>query len=132
MEYYYDSVYNYPTKVISAVEKDELGNIWFCHLNNDSRRNGVSYFNGSTFTNYYFGTSFNAMNSLFIDSENNKWISTNEGLVRLNSNNVETIYNKSNFYITSEKVSGSAIEQNGVLWVTTYYNGLNKFKFNSK
>ncbi len=72
------------------------------------------------------------MNSLFIDSENNKWISTNEGLVRLNSNNIATTYNKSNSYITSEKVSSSAIDQNGVLWITTYFNGLNKFKFNSK
>ncbi|MFZ1281203.1 MAG: PEGA domain-containing protein [Ignavibacteriaceae bacterium] len=132
LEYFIDTTYLYPTKIISAVEKDELGNIWFCHLNSDGKRNGVSYFNGSTFTNFYFGTALNAMNSLFIDSENNKWISTNEGLVRLNSNNDVTISNKSNSLITSDKVSNSAIDQNGVLWITTYFNGLNKFKFNSK
>ncbi|MDY0082354.1 MAG: PEGA domain-containing protein [Ignavibacteriaceae bacterium] len=130
-QYYVQSVYNYPTKIISSVAKDMTGNIWFCHKNSGLLRNGVSYFNGSQFTNIFTGSASNSINHISVDMFNSKWISTNEGLVNISSNNSMVIYNRSNSFISSDLISSSAIDKNGVLWVTNSYNGLNKFKFNS-
>lgn len=129
LEYFYDSVYNYPTKIISSVEKDNFENLWFCHLNSGSNRNGISYFNGNLFQNYYLGTISNSMNFITIDENNNKWICSNEGLFRFSSSNSQTVFNKSNSLISSDKLSCATIDRNGNLWITSYYNGLIKFKF---
>jgi ligand-binding sensor domain-containing protein len=132
LEYFPDSEYNYPTNLVSSVEKDNLNNIWFCHLNTPGARNGVSYYNGNVFTKYSLGTSLNSMNHIAIDEQNNKWIGTNEGLFRFDSNNIQSLYSRANTPITSDKISCTAIDQDGVLWITTVNNGLNKFKFSSK
>lgn len=131
LEYFYDSVYNYPTKNISSVSKDILGNIWFCHLNSGSIRNGISYFNGNIFQNFHLGTNSNAMNFISIDGNNNKWICSNEGLFKLSTSNVQTVFNKSNSLISSDRLSCAAIDISGNIWITSYYNGLIKFKFSN-
>jgi hypothetical protein len=132
IEYFPDSIYNYPTNLVSSVEKDKLNNIWFCHLNTSTARNGVSYYNGNIFTKYNLGSNLNAMNHIAIDNQNNKWIGTNEGLFRFSSNNIQSVYSRANAPITSDKISCTAIDEDGVLWITTFSNGLNKFKFSSK
>ncbi|HQI39936.1 MAG: hypothetical protein B6D44_01615 [Ignavibacteriales bacterium UTCHB2] len=129
-QYYPQSFYNYPTVIVSSVAKDLTGNIWFCHKNSGSLRNGVSYFNGSQFTNMYIGSHINSMNHICVDMYNNKWISTSEGLAKLNASNDMVIYNKYNSLISSDLISSSAIDKNGVLWITNSNYGLNKFKFN--
>jgi ligand-binding sensor domain-containing protein len=132
IEYFPDSIYNYPTNLVSSVEKDQLNNIWFGHLNTSSARNGVAYYNGNIFSKYNLGSSLNAMNHIAIDNQNNKWIATNEGLFRFSSNNMQSVYSRANAPITSDKISCTAIDEDGVLWITTFSNGLNKFKYSSK
>lgn len=131
LEYFYDSVYNYPTKIISSVEKDNSGNVWFCHLNSSTARNGISVYNGSAFQNYYLGTTSNAMNYISVDEDNNKWICSNEGLFKLSLSNTLNVYNKSNSLISSDKLSCVTIDDNGDIWLTTYNNGLVKFKISN-
>ncbi|MCU0342747.1 MAG: PEGA domain-containing protein [Ignavibacterium sp.] len=131
IEYFPDSIYNYPSNIVSSVEKDKINNIWFCHLNTPGARNGISNYNGNVFTKYYPGTSLNAMNHITIDEQDNKWIGTNEGLFRFDSNNIQSVYSRANTPITSDRISCTAIDHDGVLWITTFSNGLNKFKFSS-
>ncbi|MDT3696462.1 MAG: PEGA domain-containing protein [Ignavibacterium sp.] len=130
-QYYQQPDYNYPSIIVSSTAKDMIGNIWFCHKNYKTSRNGISYFNGTQFVNFYPGSNLNSMNHISVDMFNNKWISTNEGLVKLSSNNNMLIYNRSNSLISSDIVSSSAIDKNGILWITNAFNGLNKFKFNT-
>ncbi len=130
-QYYKQPDYNYPSFIVSSTAKDMIGNIWFCHKNSSESRNGISYFDGTQFVNFFPGSSLNSVNHISVDMFNNKWVSTNEGLVRLSSNNNILIYNRANSLISSNVISSSAIDKNGILWVTNSSNGLNKFKFNS-
>ncbi len=124
-----DSIYNYPTERISSVEKDMFGNIWFTHLPDSARRSGASFWDGSQFNNFFLGTANNNVNHIFIDDENNKWVSTWEGFFFLDqSNNVQS-FTTFNSLISSDVVNASVRDANGVLWITTAGGGLNKFKF---
>lgn len=129
MTYFYDSVYNFPTNKISSVEKDNSGNLWFGHLNSGTKRNGISFYDGNSFQFFYLGTSSNAINNIAVDAGNNKWICSNEGLYRISNANNQTVYNKSNSLISSDKLSCAVVDNNGDIWITTYFNGLIKFKF---
>ena len=126
--YYPDSIYFYPTKTVSAIDIDQFGNVWSCHQNVFGKRNGVSVFNGSTFTNTYYGSAANILNDIFIDANNRKWISTNEGLVLVNQDASTISYKKSNSLISSDVVTSCILDLNGDLWITTYGGGLNKLK----
>lgn len=128
LTYYPDSVYLYPTKIVSAIDIDQLGNVWSCHQNYSSKRNGVSVFNGTQFTNSYYGSNSNVLNDIFIDSNNRKWICTNEGLVLIKQDGSVITYNKSTSSISSNAVTSCCLDLNGDLWVTTFGGGLNKYK----
>jgi len=129
LTYFPDSIYLYPTKTVSAIDIDVNGNIWSCHQNFNGKRNGVSIFDGTSFLNKYYGSSINVLNDIFIDQNNRKWISTNEGLVLVSQTGSTTIFNKSNSQISSDAVTGCCIDKDGILWITTFGGGLNKFKY---
>lgn len=131
INYYPDSIFHYPSNKISSIAKDALGNIWFCHSPDSNLNSGVSYYNGNTFTSYSFGSTNTLNNHLTIDQFNNKWISTFNGIVRYNSVNSSTSYTTSNSLLSSNRCTSTAIDSEGVLWITTSGGGLNKFKFNS-
>ena len=120
--------YGYPSNTISSIRADELNNIWFCFLPDTAGRGGLSYFNGNTFTNFLLGTSLNNVNNIFIDGQNNKWISTTEGLVLFNSQNNSTVFRTSNSLISTDNIRASVRDQNGNVWITTNGGGLNKYK----
>jgi sugar lactone lactonase YvrE len=126
--YFLDSIYLYPTNIVSAIEIDQLGNVWSCHQNILGSRNGVSVFDGSQFNNTYYGSSTNSLNDIFIDSNNRKWISTTEGLVLVKQDGNTIIFKKSTSLISSDAVTSCFIDLNGDLWITTNGGGLNKFK----
>lgn len=128
LTYYSDSVYHYPTKIISAIDIDQFGNVWSCHQNVLGSRNGVSVFDGVSFTNSYLGSSTNILNDIFIDSNNRKWISTIEGLVLVKPDGTTVSYKKLNSLISSDSVTSCGIDLIGNLWITTNSGGLNKFK----
>ncbi len=125
---YDDSIYNYPTNRISSVDIDPMGNVWFCHLPDSARRSGISFWDGNVFTNYFLGPVDNNVNDIFVDNQNNKWISTHAGFVKLDQQNVPTTYTTFNSLISSSQSNSSVKDFNGVIWITTQGGGLNKFK----
>ncbi|MBK7630307.1 MAG: PEGA domain-containing protein [Ignavibacteriales bacterium] len=128
LTYYPDSVYLYPTNIVSAIDIDQTGSVWSCHQNVLGSRNGVSIFNGTSFTNSYYGSSTNILNDVFIDKNNRKWISTNEGLVLVKQDGSTISYKKSNSLISSDAITSCCLDLNGDLWITSFGGGFNKFK----
>jgi ligand-binding sensor domain-containing protein len=120
--------YNYPTYTLSSISSDQLSNIWFCFLIDSSGRAGVSYWNESNFTNYFPGTYLNSFRHIFIDEENNKWVSTSEGLLLFNSQNAQTLFNIQNSLISADLITSSIKDFNGNVWIATQNAGLNKYK----
>ena len=131
LTFYPDSIYDYPTKRISSVDKDPSGNIWFCHQPDIGLRSGVSFWDGNLFTNTFLGTANNNVNHIFIDDGNNKWVSTWEGFVWFDGQNNFQTFSSFNSLISSDQVNSSVRDQNGVVWLTTQGGGLNKFKVNN-
>jgi streptogramin lyase len=120
--------YNYPTYSISSVSPDNSNNIWFTFLPDTSGRGGVSYWDGGSFTNFFIGTQQNSIKNIFIDEQNFKWIATSEGLVVFDAQNNKTVYTTNNSLISSNNIISSVRDANGIVWITTFASGLNKFK----
>ena len=131
LTFYPDSIYNYPTNRISSVAKDTDGNMWFTHMPDSPQPSGVSYWDGNLFTSRFLGTPGNNVTNIFIDLENNKWISTWEGFVWFDQTNSSQTFTTFNSFISSHQTNGSVRDQNGVVWITTAGAGLNKFKVNN-
>ena len=123
--------YNYPTRRISSVAKDQVGNIWFTHMPDSARLSGVSFWDGSGFNSIPLGTPANNVNNVYIDSDNNKWISTWQGFVWYDAQNSSQTFRTLNSLISSDRTNASVMDQNGVVWITTSTGGLNKFKVNN-
>ncbi|MEJ2194248.1 MAG: PEGA domain-containing protein [Ignavibacteriaceae bacterium] len=126
--FYPKSIYNYPTNRISSIVKDANGNIWFSHMPDSAEASGVSYWYGNIFTKFLLGTPNNNINNIFIDPENNKWISSWEGFIWFDDGNSSRTLTTFNSLISSNQTNGSVRDQNGVVWITTNGGGLNKFK----
>jgi len=122
------SEYGYPSNTISSIGVDNLNNIWFCFLPDSAGRGGVSYWNGSGFTNFFLGTPQNNVNNIFVDDMNYKWFATSEGFIVFDTQNNSTVYRTTNSLISSNNIRASVRDQNGNVWITTYASGLNKFK----
>lgn len=120
--------YNYPSNTISSIARDNSNNIWFCFLPDTAGRGGVSYWDGNIFNNFLLGSFENNVNHIFIDNQNNKWISTTEGFVKFDPQNNSTLFNTLNSLITSDNIRASVRDQNGIVWITTIGGGLNKYK----
>lgn len=122
------SEYGYPSMTITSIARDNFDNIWFCFVPDSAGRGGVSFWNGSGFTNFFFGTFQNNVNNIFIDEQNIKWFAASEGLVRFDLQNNSTVFNTLNSLISSNNVRASVHNQNGNVWITTIGGGLNKLK----
>jgi ligand-binding sensor domain-containing protein len=120
--------YNYPTYSLTSLAPDQQGNIWFCFLSDTSGRGGISYWDGSSFTTFFPVSSGNAINHIFIDQQNNKWVSTQEGFILYDPLNSLQLFNLSNSLISSNLITASIKDINGNVWVTTQSAGLNKYK----
>jgi streptogramin lyase len=123
-----DTIYNYPTERISSVARDQFGNMWFTHMPDSAKMSGVSFYDGNIFNKTFLGTATNNVNNIYIDADNNKWISTWEGFVWFDSQNFSRIFSSINSLISSERTNASVRDQNGAVWITTQAGGLNKFK----
>jgi ligand-binding sensor domain-containing protein len=122
------SEYGYPSMTITSIASDNFDNIWFCFVPDSAGRGGVSYWNGSGFTNLFFGTPQINVNNIFVDEQNIKWFATSEGLVSVVFQYASIIFNTSNSLISSNNVRASVCDQNGNVWITTLAAGLNKYK----
>lgn len=128
---YPEPIYLYPSIHITSVESDASGNIWFTHSPDVNLHSGVSYFDGSSFTSFAFGSINVAVNDVSVDQFNNKWISSFDGLLRYDNGNTSILYSTLNSLLSSNRVKSTAIDNNGVVWITTSGGGLNKFKSGS-
>ncbi|MCZ6702871.1 MAG: PEGA domain-containing protein [Ignavibacteria bacterium] len=126
-----DSIFNYPTLKISSVARDGVGNIWFSHMPDGVKRSGVSFWDGSIFNNTFLGSPINNVNHINIDVTNNKWVSTWQGFVWFDVQNLTQTFTELNSLISSNITNSSVRDQNGVVWITTQGSGLNKFKVNN-
>lgn len=126
--YYSGTIYNYPTLKLSSCAIDNFGNVWFAHQPDSTLRSGISYYNGSSFTSYLIGSSNIAVNHIKTDNNNNKWISTYDGLLHFNNTNTSKLYSTLNSLISNNRVTCTAVDANGVVWMTTASGGLNKLK----
>jgi hypothetical protein len=131
LTFYNDLIYNFPTNRISSVTKDKNGNMWFTHMPDSAQASGVSYWDGNVFTSRFLGTPNNNVNNIFIDVDNNKWISTWEGFIWFDAGNSSQLFNSFNSLISSDRTNNSVRDQNGNVWITTNGGGLNKFKVNN-
>lgn len=128
LTHYPDSIYLYPSINVSSAESDILGNIWFTHTPDSNRNSGVSYFDGSSFTSFAFGSVNVAVNHIIIDNLNNKWISSYDGLLKYDASNNSKLYTISNSLISSNRITETVMDAEGALWITSSGGGLNKFK----
>jgi ligand-binding sensor domain-containing protein len=126
---YHSEDFGFPTNKISSVSKDLTGNIWFGHNSDTLSNGGLSYFDGNIFTSIIFGSSLIKINDIKSDLNNNKWVSSTDGLFKINDqNNVEEFFNQSNSLISSNSVMATVVDKNGILWIATFGGGLNKYK----
>ena len=59
------------------------------------------------------------INDVFIDSQNNKWFATDDGLYRLNSTSNWSIFSKNNTELESDIVNVIIEDNNNLIWVGT-------------
>jgi hypothetical protein len=121
-------LYGYPSKTISSNDADQFGNIWFCFLPDTAGRGGISYWDGSSFTNYVIGTPQINVRDVFIDNQNKKWFATSEGFILIDAQNISTTFRTDNSYISSNLTNACVQDLNGNVWITTFASGLNKYK----
>jgi len=125
---YIDTLNGFPTNRISAAEVDVNNNIWFSHLSTGTTRGGVSFYDGNMFTSFFPGTVTIKINGIYINElTSNKWISTTEGIIRYDENNIATRYNIQNSLLSSNNIK-SITKFGSILWIATFGGGLNKFK----
>lgn len=121
--------------IISSVICDKDGMIWAAHMREELQlgaiksEGGLSRFNGtkwSVISVPQISTQY--IQSLHIDRNNNKWISTKFGLGRFDKSNVASIFTKVNAKLQSSFVTASALDKIGDLYITTLGGGLSKFR----
>lgn len=120
--------HNYPSLNVSSVAGDNIGNIWFCFDPDTINAGGCGYWTGSTFVTIFTGTQTDYFNHIYIDSDNNKWISTSIGFSWYDNQNIPHLFTTFNSLITTDNIKASIRDNNGVVWIATYKGGLNKFK----
>ncbi len=125
----YSISYNYPGLNITAAEVDKNNNIWFGHMPASPFVGGISVFNGSTFTSYTAGLPVNSVNNIFVDDNDRKWVSTNDGLAGFGDYSLINVYRTQNSGLKSNFIRGVTQDKNGSLWIVTSDGGLCKFKY---
>ncbi len=121
-------VYGYPSNTITSIERDQLNNIWFCFLPDTAGRGGISYWDGTSFNNYFIGSPQVNVNKIFIDNTNIKWIASSEGFIVYDAQNISTAFRTNNSLISSNIINSCVRDLNGNVWITTFASGLNKYK----
>ncbi len=119
--------YNFLTNRISSIALDNTDRIWFGQLQNNGIRGGVSMYDGSAFSNFYFGTINNKMNNIYTTA-GNKWFCTSEGLTKFDNNNSTIFFSTLNSFLSNDNITDVVKDLNGNIWITTFGGGLNKLK----
>jgi hypothetical protein len=107
-----------PLSSILCGFKDNAGNLWF-----GTSGNGVSKYDGKSFTNYYssHGLIHNLINSIIEDSKGNIWFGTYGGVSMYNGVYFKNITVEQG--LADNNVNKVLEDQNGNIWISTY-NGI--------
>ena len=68
----------------------------------------------------------NLINVIYIDNDNIKWIGTQNGLVKIDIDDIWTIYNTTNSGLTDNDIRAIFMDEDNILWIGTYTKGLVK------
>ncbi len=122
----------FPNDLITCSALAPNGDIWLGHASfswgSNTTFGGITYYNGSTWTQYLNLFTFELLRNIYVDNNNVKWVGTSTGLFRfLNTNSVK-MFSKSNSGIMCDDVSDIVKDKNGVMWFTTSGGGLIKYK----
>jgi len=117
--------------IIIHIAADKDNNIWSAHAVNDKAgiRGGLTRFDGSKWSEWtYPGVITNYVESINVDKNNTRWIGTTNGLTEINDQETVTIYNVQNSQIPLGRVTGTVLDNQNIIWVTTLSNGMAKYK----
>ncbi|MGE5499080.1 MAG: two-component regulator propeller domain-containing protein [Syntrophothermus sp.] len=61
-------------------------------------------------------------------NEGERWIGTNNGLVKMSGQTIQKIFNKTNSGLTDNHIKDMAFDYKGTAWIATFETGLVKYK----
>lgn len=126
---YSSSENNFPSNLISASDRDKEGYVWFAHQPGIARGGGLSYFNGSEFIPFYSELLNDKVNSIYVDSKNNKWIATSTKLMKILPDNINfEVFNVETTGLDFSNSTDVVEDSKGNIWITTAEHGLIKYK----
>ena len=109
---------------ISAIEIDRDEVVWVGHDSQIHATGGISRFNGSGWDNLSHLVHGEDVYDIFVDSNNQKWISTIRALYIVVGDNVvhEFDYERTGLYL--DNIRGMSEDENGFIWLATLGDGL--------
>lgn len=126
-ELYTSSSANLISDDVTALAVTSSGEVWAGFDNGSVFGNGLSYFNGSSWTKVYPIPTSSKTNTIFIDKNDIKWVGTNQGLITFSSPSSVTTFNYDNTGLNINNVTGISQDSNGNIWIATS-SGLYKYK----
>lgn len=121
--------------VINYIACDRDGIVWAVHMREVRVREtvtaegGLSYFDGTTW--HLITTPLinaQAISSLYVDKDNNKWVATKNGLGKIDERNTPALFNKINSKLFVNLITACSIDKVGDLYITTLGGGLSKLR----
>ncbi len=117
---------------VTAIAASPLGEIWVGFDKNTVFGSGLSNYTNSKWSNVYTIPASSKTNSILIDHLNNKWVATDQGLVKFSapSQSTTTTFTFDNTGLNILNVTGVAEDSYGNIWIVTNGGGLIKYKGN--
>ena len=128
IKFYYDSTSCLFSNKTDKAAWSSDGEFWLLANKQVNSNCGVNIIKNLGCFSLPIGTENNLLEDILIDKKNTKWICSREGLYKVNGQSVVSIYNQTNSQISSSHTKSIIEDSNGVFWITTQSNGLNKFK----
>mgnify|MGYP005839848593 CR=1 FL=1 len=129
----------FPTQNMVGIERDNQDNLWSVFTPSEYTLpnvsppvtleliGGLSTRSGERWVSTLIGDMSSVIRDIYIDREDNKWISSDIGLLKFTTIYSSKAYRPSNSGILSEDVTSVSEDSNGTLWITTK-DGLSKYK----
>ena len=126
-QYYTVSNSSLQSNNITAIAAAPTGEIWIGYGLDNNFGHGLTCITGSTWNNYNVLPTYCKVASIFIDSKNNKWVATDQGVVMFSDPVSYTLFNYDNTGLNINGASGIAEDLFGNIWVSTNA-GLYRYK----